>query len=187
MRRKIVSLVVGAAMALSMVACGTQNPEQPVAQTAGERVADSSNGGGSAISILNSKTEIQTQFEDMAKEYEEKTGVHVEVYNADTDTTVASQIATKYASHDPYTLSMVDPKDIYAVANEYAYDLSNEDWAKKTKLGITVDGKRAVYDPYRDKSFLRHIFDRHGSDHGCTFACDASDIVVISFPSKIHC
>ena len=127
----------------------------------------------------------------MAKEYEEKTGVHVEVYNADTDTTVASQIATKYASHDPYTLSMVDPKDIYAVANEYAYDLSNEDWAKKTKLGITVDGKRAVkravYDPYRDKSFLRHIFDRHGSDHGCTFACDASDIVVISFPSKIHC
>lgn len=97
--------------------------------------------GGASISILNSKTEIQTQFEDMAKEYEEKTGVHVEVYNADTDTTVASQIATKYASHDPYTLSMVDLKGIYAVANEYAYDLSNEDWAKNTKLGITVNGK----------------------------------------------
>ena len=141
MRRKIVSLVVGAAMALSMVACGTQGSEESAVQNSGEQVADSGNGGGAAISILNSKTEIQTQFEDMAKEYEEKTGVHVEVYNADTDTTVASQIATKYASHDPYTLSMVDPKDIYAVANEYAYDLSNEDWAKKTKLGITVDGK----------------------------------------------
>ena len=119
MRRKIVSLVVCAAMALSMVACSTQNPEEPVAQTAGEQVADSSKAGGASISIFNSKPEIQTQFEDMAKEYEEKNGVHVEVYNADTDTTVASQIATRYASHDPYTLTMVDPKDIYAIANWY--------------------------------------------------------------------
>ncbi|WP_287474186.1 ABC transporter substrate-binding protein [Agathobacter sp.] len=97
------------------------------------------------MTILNSKTEIQTQFEEMAKAYTEKTGVEVEVYNADTDTTVASQVATRYASNDPYTITMVDAKDIYALADEYAYDLSNEDWASHTKLGITVNGKLAGF------------------------------------------
>ena len=58
MRRKIVSLVVGAAMALSMVACGTQGSEESAVQNSGEQVADSGNGGGAAISILNSKRGI---------------------------------------------------------------------------------------------------------------------------------
>ena len=98
-----------------------------------------------SITVLNSKTEIQTQFEEMAEQYEEATGVHVEVYNADTDTTVASQVATKYASNDPYTLTMVDAKDIYSLADDYAYDLSNEDWASHTTLGITVNDKLAGF------------------------------------------
>ena len=58
---------------------------------------------------------------------------------------VASQIATKYASHDPYTLTMVDPKDIYAIANDYAYDLSDQDWAGHTSLGIKAAGKLAGF------------------------------------------
>ena len=142
MRRKLVSLVVGAAMALSMVACSTQNNTDVAVQSSDMKDSD---GAGVSISILNSKTEIQTQFEEMAQEYEEKHGVHVEVYNADTDTTVASQIATKYASHDPYTLTMVDPKDIYAIANDYAYDLSDQDWAGHTSLGIKAAGKLAGF------------------------------------------
>jgi len=139
MRRKIVSLVVVAAMTLSMVACGSKDEANVDINSSTEKIEDG--GAGASISIFNSKPEIQTQFEEMAMEYEEKNGVHVEVYNADTDTTVASQIATRYASHDPYTLTMVDPKDIYAIANDYAYDLSNEEWAKHTELGITAANK----------------------------------------------
>ncbi|MCR5416259.1 MAG: ABC transporter substrate-binding protein [Pseudobutyrivibrio sp.] len=134
MKKKIVSLVMVAAMAMSMVACGSSSDS-----------GDSAASTGVSITVLNSKTEIQTQFEDMAEEYEKATGVHVEVYNADTDTTVASQVATKYASNDPYTLTMVDAKDIYSLADDYAYDLSNEDWASHTTLGIDVNGKLAGF------------------------------------------
>ncbi len=75
----------------------------------------------------------------MAAEYSEKKGVNVEVYyNSDT---VASHIATKYASGDPYTMAMVDAKDIYTLAGEYATDLSGEDWVDKTEYAISVDGK----------------------------------------------
>ena len=134
MKKKLLSLLVVATMSASLVACGSSN-------------GSGSNGSGSGVSItiLNSKTEIQTQFEEMAEAYEEATGVHVEVYNADTDTTVASQVATKYASNDPYTLTMVDAKDIYSLADDYAYDLSNEDWVSHTTLGITVNDKLAGF------------------------------------------
>jgi len=136
MKKKIVSLMMVAAMSLSLVACGSSS-------TSGS--GDSAESTGVSFTILNSKTEIQTQFEEMAAEYEDLTGVHVEVYNADTDTTVASQVATKYASNDPYTLTMVDAKDIYSLADDYAYDLSNEDWASHTTLGIEVNGKLAGF------------------------------------------
>ena len=135
MKKKFLSLAVVAAMSASLVACGGSDGAS----------GSSSNGSGTSITILNSKTEIQTQFEEMAEQYEDATGVHVEVYNADTDTTVASQVATKYASNDPYTLTMVDAKDIYSLADDYAYDLSNEDWASHTTLGITVNDKLAGF------------------------------------------
>lgn len=137
MKKKLLSLFVVAAMSASLVACGGSD-----GSTGSSSGAASS---GVSITVLNSKTEIQTQFEEMAEQYEEATGVHVEVYNADTDTTVASQVATKYASNDPYTLTMVDAKDIYSLADDYAYDLSNEDWASHTTLGITVNNKLAGF------------------------------------------
>ena len=135
MKKKLLSLMVVAAMSASLVACGSSDGGS----------SDGASGSGVSITVLNSKTEIQTQFEEMAEAYEEATGVHVEVYNADTDTTVASQVATKYASNDPYTLTMVDAKDIYSLADDYAYDLSNEDWASHTTLGITVNDKLAGF------------------------------------------
>ena len=135
MKKKLLSLMVVAAMSASLVACGSSEGGS----------SNGASGSGVSITVLNSKTEIQTQFEEMAEQYEEATGVHVEVYNADTDTTVASQVATKYASNDPYTLTMVDAKDIYSLADDYAYDLSNEDWASHTTLGITVNDKLAGF------------------------------------------
>lgn len=74
------------------------------------------------ITIFNSKPEIQSQFEEMAEMYQEQTGVTVEVYGKGSDT-VASQLATKYAANDPFTIAMVDPTDVYALGGEYGEDL----------------------------------------------------------------
>ncbi len=131
MKRRAVALAMTAMMAMGLAACGGS------AESAG------GNAGGSkdkvSISIFNSKSEIQDQFETMAEEYSAAHDVDVTVYyNSDT---VASHIATKYAANDPYTLAMVDPKDIYTLAGEYASDLSDQDWVKNTDYGISVDGK----------------------------------------------
>ncbi|MCR5469211.1 MAG: extracellular solute-binding protein [Lachnospiraceae bacterium] len=151
MKKKIVSLMMVAAMALSLTACGstsnssTDSSSDSKAETTEAAEEEKAESTGVSITILNSKTEIQTQFEEMAEAYSAKTGVDVEVYNADTDTTVASQVATRYASNDPYTITMVDAKDVYSLADDYAYDLSSEEWAANTDLAIEVNGKLAGF------------------------------------------
>lgn len=90
-----------------------------------------------SITIFNSKMEIQSQMEEKAAEYSEQTGVDVEVYYS--SDTVAAHMATRYASEDPYTLAMVDAKDVYSLAAEHAVDLSDQDWVKETDYAISID------------------------------------------------
>lgn len=101
--------------------------------------SSSTAGDSDTLTIFNSKSEIQTQFEDMAKKYSEEKGVKVEVYYS--SDTVAAHMATRYASNEPYVLSMVDAKDVYSLGPDHALDLSDEDWVGDTDQAITVDGK----------------------------------------------
>ena len=97
-------------------------------------------GDGSSITLFNSKSEIQEDFEDLAKVYEEQTGVHIDVYYS--QDTVAAHLGTKYASKAPYTINMVDSKDIYGqLGQQYAADLSDASWVGDTDYAITVDDK----------------------------------------------
>ena len=168
MKKRVFAMLMGGLMAVSLMACagsteGAASAEDAAntssaaeAEAAETEVAEAEAAeaeeseeeidlSGVTVTILNSKTEIQTQMEEMAEAYSEKSGVDIEVYNADTDTTVASQVATRYASNDPFTLTMVDAKDVYSLADDYAYDLSSEGWAEHTNLGITVNGKLAGF------------------------------------------
>ncbi len=134
MKKKILAMTLAAVMAVSLAACGGGK----------DGSGDSGNGGGASgdgvnITIFNSKIEVQEQFEEMAKEYSEKTGVGVEVYYS--NDTVAAHMATRYSANDPYTLSMVDAKDVYSLAAEHAVDLSDQDWVSKTNYAISVDDK----------------------------------------------
>ena len=95
-----------------------------------------STGNTSGITVFNSKMEIQEQLLDMAEKYEKKTGVHVEVYYS--SDTVSAHMATRYAANNPYTLSMVDAKDIYALAEEHAIPLEDEEWVKDTDYEISI-------------------------------------------------
>lgn len=90
-----------------------------------------------SITIFNSKMEIQSQFEEMAEKYAEDHGINVEVYYS--NDTVAAHLATKYSSGDPYTLAMVDAKDVYSLAKDHAIDMSDQEWVKNTNYAIGID------------------------------------------------
>ncbi len=132
MKKKLLAVTLVAAMTASLAACGSAD------STGGDTGAQNS-GDGVSITIFNSKIEVQAQFEEMAKEYSETTGVNVEVYYS--NDTVAAHLATKYSSNDPYTLSMVDAKDVYSLAEDHAIDLSSEKWVENTNYALSVNGK----------------------------------------------
>ena len=104
-----------------------------MAATAGPAMADDK----VSITIFNSKMEIQSQFEEMAEKYAEDNGINIEVYYS--NDTVAAHLATKYSSGDPYTLAMVDAKDVYSLAKDHAIDMSDQEWVKNTNYAIGID------------------------------------------------
>lgn len=94
------------------------------------------------LTVFNSKSEIQTQFEDEASAYSEEKGVNMEV--AMSNDPVITHMGTRYASNNPYVLSMVDAKDVYSLTPEHGIDLADLDAAKDTDYAITIDGKVAA-------------------------------------------
>ena len=125
--KRIVALMTVLAMSVLLLAgCG--------GGAEGEEAQNTGNTSG--ITVFNSKMEIQEQLLDMAEKYEQKTGVHVEVYYS--SDTVSAHMATRYAANNPYTLSMVDAKDVYALAEEHAVPLDDEEWVKDTDCEISI-------------------------------------------------
>ena len=132
--KKFCAALLAALMALSLAACGGGGGETATPDASPDGGAES--GGNVNITIFNSKSEIQSQFEEMAAEYSAATGVGVEVYFS--SDTVAAHMATRYASNDPYTLAMVDAKDVYSLGPEHAVDMSGEDWVANTNYAVSV-------------------------------------------------
>ncbi|MBR0281411.1 MAG: carbohydrate ABC transporter substrate-binding protein [Oscillibacter sp.] len=132
--KKFCAALLAALMALSLAACGGGGGETAAPDASPDGGAES--GGNVNITIFNSKSEIQSQFEEMAEEYSKATGVGVEVYFS--SDTVAAHMATRYASNDPYTLAMVDAKDVYSLGPEHAVDMSGEDWVANTNYAVSV-------------------------------------------------
>lgn len=129
MKKKLLSLAIVATMAVPLVACG-----------GGSGSGGAKKGDGVTITIFNSKSEIQDQFEELANTYSDThEGVNLEVYYS--NDTVSAHLATKYASNDPYTISMVDAKDVYSLGAEHALDQSDQDWVSHTNYAISVDDK----------------------------------------------
>lgn len=137
MKKKLLAMMLTTAMVISLTACGGNGGGDTAA--GGNAEGGSADKDGVSITIFNSKIEVQEQFEEMAKEYSASKGVNVEVYYS--NDTVAAHMATRYSANDPYTLSMVDAKDIYSLAGEHAVDLTGEEWVDKTDYAISVDGK----------------------------------------------
>lgn len=101
--------------------------------------AQSNSSDKPTITIFNSMNQIQPQFEDLAEEYSKDHDVNIEVYYS--NDTVASHMAARYAANNPYTISMVDEKDVYSLAPKHGTDLSDQEWVKDTDYALSIDNK----------------------------------------------
>ena len=130
--KKLLALVMALALALGLTACGGGSG-------GGESGGGSGDAGKVAFTIFNSKTEIQEYLEAAAAEFGAANNMDIEVYYS--QDTVSAHLSTRYASKDPYTVNMVDAKDVYTLGALYGYDMTGQDWVADTDYAITVDGK----------------------------------------------
>ena len=134
--RKLAAILTVAALILTVLAgCGGSSGST---ESGSDDAADAGDGKVS-ITVFNTKSEINEYLEQAAAQYEEETGVHIEFFIS--NDTVAAHLSAKYASGDPYTINMVDAKDVYDVGATYGADMSDQDWVNDTDFEITVDGK----------------------------------------------
>ena len=110
MRRKVVAAALCTALAVSSLGMGS------IAVMADDNTK---------ITILNTKDELQTQWEELAEEYEKTTGVKVEV-SVTVGDSPSEDITKRYASGEVPTIFMGDVQDILML-DEYAMDLSDEE------------------------------------------------------------
>ena len=138
--KKVISaLLIGSMVMASLVGCGKKD----------SGTTDSGNSGNSgksdvAITLLNSKGEIQEGLETMAKRYEAKTGVSIEVMSCASGESPFQKVSSMYSAGKPPTLAILDTTDVKTLAEEKAVDLSSEDWIKEMK-GLTTEVNGKVY------------------------------------------
>ena len=132
MKKKSLAALLALGMVLGMTACGGSD-------SGASSGAAASSDGKVTFTIFNSKTEIEEYLEEAAAKYGEENGVNVEVYYS--SDTVAAHMSTRYASGQPYTLNMVDAKDVYSLGVQYGYDMTGAEWINDTDYAISVDGK----------------------------------------------
>jgi len=152
--KKVLAIMMASVMTMGlMTGCGEKAPaesvDKPVESTektdsapAPEADAEGSALEGVEITFLNSKGEIQEALEDMAVAFEDETGIKVEILNCGTGESPYTKITSAYNSGAAPTLAMLDPTDVVALAQEYALDLSGEEWVDECGGASTViDGK----------------------------------------------
>ncbi len=150
--RKLAAILTASALALTcLTACGGGDSSSGGSggssgggSSSSSSTSGSGGGGGASgekvnITVFNTKSEITEYLEQAAEKYEEDHNVHIEFYIS--NDTVSAHLSTKYASGDPYTINMVDAKDVYAEGKTYGADMTGQKWVDDTDFEITVDGK----------------------------------------------
>lgn len=137
MKALAISLVC-AAFVGTLAGCGGDN-----SSGAEGSKPDGAPSAGVKISLLNSKGgALVDPLEQMAKNYQQKTGVEIEIQNTPDGGSPFEKISSMYNSGNPPTIAMLDTTDVLTLANEKAVDLSSEKWVADGGDMVTkVDGK----------------------------------------------
>lgn len=121
-KRKIISFILSIFLIISIAGCGQKNSEE-----ASEAVGTSVE----SITLVNIKSEVNTQIQTLASQYEKETGIAVKVINVDAG--VDAQATLK-----GYYLSDQMPDIIACEASGFSnwegllVDLSDQNWATRT-------------------------------------------------------
>lgn len=138
MKRKIVSIVLSAAMAVSLTACGGSGASSAAAAGSSAAASESKESGGSessaagtTITVMASQDWVEDSEQELGKKFEEETGIHVDYEIVPADQYQDLLLTRLNSGEGP---DIWGAQSGFALATTYnvtenAVDLSGESWA----------------------------------------------------------
>lgn len=150
--KKVLALCIASAVTVGLLTgCGgnggSENGRSDASSRSGAEGSQSEL-AGTKITLLNSKGEIQTALEDMADAFGEETGIFVEVQACGSGESPYTKVTSAYNSGTAPTMAMLDTTDILALAEEYAVELTGEEWLKECQGQLTYIGEQVYSFPF---------------------------------------
>lgn len=182
MKKKVIASVLAAVLAVtSLTGCRfgfASDPDDPNEEVKEEPIDTSidtfeydASLEGTEITLLNTKAETQVALEKMGKQFEEKSGIHVEVMPVTDGDSPYTKMVSLYNAGSPPTLAILDTTDVIALAEEKAVDLTNEKWTEEAEeyltringkvysLPLCVEGRGIIYNKTVIEETLGEAFD----------------------------
>ena len=137
-KKKLLATVLTATLACgTLVGCGGT-------ATSGSSEG-ASDGSGKTIKIYQLKVEINDALQNLAKKYEEETGVKVEVTSVGGGADYGASLKAEFAKGTEPDIFMIQGRGYYNVWQHKIDDLSDQSWVPNAVKGtldtVTIDGK----------------------------------------------
>ena len=138
--KKSLLLLLAITFALFLTACGggEDGDAEQGANEGNENTAGNNEESADKITIFQSKVEIAEQLEALAEEYEEETGVEVEVWGSAGDDT-QQQLQIRLNSNQGPSIFSVGSTIEAERLESYLYDFSNEDFVEHIAPGMELE------------------------------------------------
>ena len=142
MRKKLLAVVLAAAMAVCLIACGGSSSGSAASTGEGSGAAS-----GEGIRLLNGKPEIDTQLKNLAAKYEEETGKVVSVETIGGDTNASDELKKMYQADNMPDIFVIEANQA-ANWDGLLADLTGEAWTEDTDYELVDEKMGTIGFPY---------------------------------------
>ena len=142
MRKRLLAVVLAAAMAVCLIACGGSSSGSAASTGEGSGAAS-----GEGIRLLNGKPEIDTQLKKLAAKYEEETGKVVSVETIGGDTNASDELKKMYQADNMPDIFVIEANQA-ANWDGLLADLTGEAWTEDTDYELVDEKMGTIGFPY---------------------------------------
>ena len=142
MRKKLLAVVLAAAMAVCLIACGGSSSGSAASTGEGSGAAS-----GEGIRLLSGKPEIDTQLKNLAAKYEEETGKVVSVETIGGDTNASDELKKMYQADNMPDIFVIEANQA-ANWDGLLADLTGEAWTEDTDYELVDEKMGTIGFPY---------------------------------------
>ena len=141
--KKLLATILATTLACgTIVGCGGGTADSSKSSAGGDTAKS---GDGKVVRVFQLKVEINDALQELAKKYEEETGVKVEITSVGGGADYGASLKAEFAKGTEPDIFMIQGAGDYEVWKHKIDDLSNESWIKNAVNGtldtVTVDGK----------------------------------------------